>query len=523
MLCPQGRQACAQGVYTLALLLASACAFLVSCTEGSHNPSETDLSAFGKYVLALDTPQLERHYARILKADSSLWEGDAAIRRRYADVAHVEDSPLWFSRMGVSSQADSLLALMRRELPCNGLDSSAFYLPQIAEDLDVVHHLAFDSVGRSINEVLPHLDYYLSKAYLRYTIGLRYGFMQPQRFLNRMDYKPTGDYARLFDYEVEAPDYEGAIRKLESSERMSFLEQSQPTGYVYRALQEQMKRTADKGGRHQLAVNMERCRWRMKHPGETGRKVLVNIPALQLWAVDGDSVLSMRICCGATTTKTPLLHSAISYMQVNPEWIIPQNIINSEVAHHGGDSAYFARHRYYIIDKSTGDTLNPAYVGESQMRTGNLRVGQKGGAGNSLGRIVFRFPNNFSVYLHDTNNRGAFNGDRRTLSHGCIRVQKPFELACFLLPDADDWKKDCLRISMGMRPETDRGQSYLQEHNGSSQPFRLLTYLDVSPRVPLYIIYYTAYPNPKTGMVETWPDLYGYDKVISREIKSFLL
>ena len=56
-----------------------------------------------------------------------------------------------------------------------------------------------------------------------------------------------------------------------------------------------------------------------------------------------------------------------------------------------------------------------------------------------------------------------------------------------------------------------------------SQPFRLLTYLDVSPRVPLYIVYYTAYPNPKTGMVETWPDLYGYDKVISREIKSFLL
>ena len=53
MLCPQGRQACAQGVYTLALLLASACAFLVSCTEGSHNPSETDLSAFGEYVLPI--------------------------------------------------------------------------------------------------------------------------------------------------------------------------------------------------------------------------------------------------------------------------------------------------------------------------------------------------------------------------------------------------------------------------------------------------------------------------------------
>lgn len=497
--------------------------FLASCVEGSHHPSETDLSAFGEYVLTLDTPQLERQYAQVLKADTSKWEGDAAIRKRYADIVHVEEAPLWFSRMGVSALADSLLALMRRELPRNGLDSMAFFLPQIAEDLNVVHHLSFDSVGRSINEVLPHLDYYLSKAYVRYTVGLRYGFMQPQRYLNRMDYKPTGDFARLFDYEVEAPDYVGSVQKLQSPERMAFLEQSLPAGSVYRALQAQLERTADKEGRHRLAINMERCRWRMKHPGENERMVIVNIPALQLWAVGGDTVLSMRICCGATATKTPLLHSAISYMQVNPEWIIPQNIINTEVAHHGGDSSYFARHHYYIIDKSSGDTLNPADVGESQMKAGKLRIGQRGGAGNSLGRIVFRFPNNFSVYLHDTNNRGAFNSDRRTLSHGCVRVQKPFELACFLLPDADEWKRECLRISMDLRPETDRGQSYLHEHAGTTRPFRLLTYLDVSPRVPLYIVYYTAYPNPKTGFVETWPDLYGYDKVISREMKSFLL
>ena len=131
--------------------------------------------------------------------------------------------------------------------------------------------------------------------------------------------------------------------------------------------------------------------------------------------------------------------------------------------------------------------------------------------------------NNYAVYLHDTNNRGAFNRDRRTLSHGCVRVQKPFELACFLLPDADEWTKDRLRISMDIRPETEQGRIYVQEHADDPKPFRLESYREVSPRVPLYIIYYTAYPNPKTGVVETWPDLYGYDKIISQQMGSMLL
>ena len=229
--------------------------------------------------------------------------------------------------------------------------------------------------------------------------------------------------------------------------------------------------------------------------------ILVNIAAQQLWAVGADSVLNMKICCGATTTKTPLLCSTINYIQVNPEWIIPGNIIKTDVARHAGDSAYFVRNNYYVIERSSGDTLNPVMVSSDDLKSGRLRVGQKGGAGNSLGRIVFRFPNNFSVYLHDTNNRGAFSRERRTLSHGCVRVQKPFELACFLLPDIDEWAKDKLRISMDIRPETERGLIYISEHADAPRPFRLSTYHDVNPRVPVYIVYFTVYPNPETGEI----------------------
>ena len=459
----------------------------------------------------------------LLKADTSHWEADKAVKAYYAELEGLDDM-LWLSSDGVSVQADSLLSYLRREVPRNGLDTAAFFLPQIASDLDVVRNLTFDSVGVSINEVLPRLDYNLSKAYVRYTAGMRGGFVRPDKLFNRLDYKANGDgFARLFDYEVKSPDYKTALSRLQNAAtRHDYLQESKPDFWLYRVLQERLEKTTDKDARRKLAVNMERCRWQMKHPDETECMILVNIPSLQLWAVCPDSVVNMRICCGATTTKTPLLHSAISYMQVNPEWIIPQNIVKTDIARHAGDSAYFARHNYFVTQRATGDTLNPAEITSDQLNAGVLRVGQKGGAGNSLGRIVFRFPNNFSVYLHDTNNRGAFNSERRTLSHGCVRVQKPFELACFLLPDANDWKLDCLRISMDMKPETDRGMRYLREHEEDPRPFRLMTYHDVSPRVPIYIVYYTAYPNPESGVLETFPDLYGYDKAIGREMKAFL-
>lgn len=489
MLYCQSWQSRAQSLCTLVFVLAGTCVMLASCFQGNRELSEAERSAFSTYVDSLDSSITGK----------------------------------WFTRMGISEDADSMLAYLRRELPRNGLDTAAFQLAEIAEDLSIVHALAFDSVGISINELLPRLDERLTHAYVRYTVGQRYGFVSPEKLFNRLDSNVRRDgFARLFDYEIKARNVHEAEQKVMDEDRLDYLLASQPTGQLYQILQVQLDNTSDKAARRRLAVNMERCRWKISHPEDEDRKIVVNIPSLQLWAVCADSVVNMKICCGALATKTPLLHSQINYLQVNPDWIIPQNIVDTDITRHAGDSAYFARNNYYIVRRSTGDTLQTASVTADQLRTGALRVGQKGGPGNSLGRIVFRFPNNFGVYLHDTNNRGAFNRERRTLSHGCIRVQKPFELACFLLPEADEWKLDRIRISMDIAPETDQGKEYLEEHVEDPRPYRLLGYSDVSPKTPVYIIYYTAYPNPESGQVETWPDLYGYDKVIDKAMGDLL-
>ena len=528
MLHRQGWQGRSQSLRPVITGFAMSLMLLASCVNGNGEYDEADSSAFGIFVHALDTTEQGKYLMHFLDADTSKWEADKKVREYYrAVVTQLQTQrvfePLWYNKAGVTDQADVLLEHLKRDVPQQGLDPKAFFLPEIASDLEIVHQLSFDSVGQNINEVLPRLEYHLTKAYVRYTVGQRYGFVRPDQVFNHMDFKSDGTgYARLFDYEVKPPNYEEPFQKLKSPDRMAYLQTSVPTNNLYKTFMAQLEQTTDTAKRETLIANLERCRWQMVRPEGITHQVVVNIPAQQLWAICPDSVLTMKICCGAIPTKTPLLNSEIAYMQVNPEWIIPSSIVKGEVSAHGGDSAYFARNRYYIVDREKGDTLDPKKVSRSQLMEGGLRVGQRGGAGNSLGRIVFRFANNFGVYLHDTNNRGAFNRERRTLSHGCVRVQKPFELACFLLQGADEWTIDKIRIAMDMKPETDRGLEYLEEHEEYPRPLKVITYRDVTPRVPVYIIYYTAYPDPETGEVRFYPDLYSYDKVIRKKMKGLL-
>ena len=266
---------------------------LGACKGGGQDASEDELSAFGAYVHQLDTAKLTAAMNSIVKGDTARWTADMTVRQRYTDIPQFEEKPVWFSRMGVSEDADSLLAFLRREAPRNGLDTLAFFVPQIAEDLAIVRELAFDSLGVDINDLLPRLDYRLSKAYVRYTTGQRFGFMRPARVFNRLQMKPdSSSYAQLFDYEVKAPDYKASLQQLTSDDRMQYLVSSVPSSSVYKSLQDRLLQSTSPDERTKLALNMERSRWQVTQPADPSRMVIVNIPAQQLWAVGTDSVLS---------------------------------------------------------------------------------------------------------------------------------------------------------------------------------------------------------------------------------------
>ena len=501
----------------------------LSCGEEDGRQKDTlDMASLADLQVseyALNTQNVKECLEHIMMSDHDSTRADQRLRSYYREGGEL----VWVDRLGADHRADTLLNYLQQHLRAHGLADDAFALRQIGSRIAAVR--ACDRDQASYCQQVAQAEYLLSKAYLRYAMGQRYGFSNPKALFNYHDIREQDTsrnivvYNRLFDIEVEQPApryaYE-ALRRVLADSVGEYLRAVEPRDSVYDRLQAELCKGPDAARRNLLLVNMERRRWRMKRPDARSRYVWVNAAAQHLWAVAPDSVFSMRVVCGARRTKTPLLISSIGLVQINPEWIIPMSIIRNEVSRHAGDSAWFARHNYYITDRSSGKQVSTKSVGASQLCGGRYRVSQRGGPGNSLGRVVFRFPNDFSVYLHDTSNPGAFGQSSRALSHGCVRVQRPFDLARFMLTDPDEWLLDRLRISMGMQPESEQGIDYMRQHADETQPHKLVSSLNVNPRVPVFIDYYTFFPSPLTGGLETWADPYGYDPIVLKAIKPFL-
>lgn len=467
---------------------------------------------------------IEANVGHLLAADKPKNEADRMMRACYR--GHL----LWVSKYGVSTQADTLLNWLHTvgEL---GLTERSFDVEQIEEDMMRLRTLSFDA-SNPLPRVAARLDYRLTKACMRYCYGQRYGFVNPNRLFNHLDVEKQDTtlkytlYRGLFDIAMDLPSESfgrTVLNKIRHDSLPDLLHSIQPNDANYTYLAQQLSADTSLAHRQRIIVNMERSRWRLHRPIATsGKRIIVNIPAYHLYAYSDDEQLDMRVVCGAKTTKTPLLSSAIEWMEVNPKWVIPRSIIENEVSRRAGDSAYFARHRYAIIDKETQKEVSVAGVSRKMLLSGRYRVAQAGGAGNSLGRIVFRFKNRFSVFFHDTSTPSAFERDSRSLSHGCVRVSRPFDLARFVLDEPDEWLLDRIRIAMGLQPESERGQQWLSAHPDSEEQKKLIGYVGVKPHVPIYIIYNTMWPD-ETGTWRSWPDVYGYDDIIWKQLQPYLL
>lgn len=475
------------------------------------------------FVFALD--DIRSQLQAQVKADADNTEADRQTRGYYRNAAN---GLIWVNRMGVDERADTLLSWLQR-VGESGFSERSFMVNAIESDLNRLRALDFAGVNQDINHIAGRLEYNLTKACLRYCLGQRFGFANPFQLFNSLDIekqdtlRKATKYRMLYDVAMDLPSKNYAhdvLRKVLQDSLAAYLHEIQPSGHYYLQLKEMLSGASTSELRRRILVNMERARWRCRQSiPDGGKRIIVNIPAYHLYAYDGVSVLDMRVVCGTQKTKTPQLRSYVEWMEVNPQWIIPMSIIEHDVAHHAGDSAYFARNRYNIYERSTNKQMAVHAVSRQMLLSGNYRVAQEGGKGNSLGRIVFRFKNSHSVFLHDTSNPGAFNRQSRAVSHGCVRVSKPFELAIFMLDNPDEWLLDRIRISMGLSPETEQGIDYIANHH--EEDHKLISFVPIKPRVPLYIIYNTLWPDAD-GVLQTWPDVYGYDDVIWKHLQPYL-
>lgn len=501
---------------------------VTSCSKTVDNPNKNltmeALKPFYNESYEIDATEIEQHLHDIVKADNDSTQTDRHTRNLYRG----DLKTFWIDRNGIGWRADTLLGYLRK-VDEIGFSVDAFYANQIERDIQRMRKLDFEGEGNDINRIAARLEYHLTKAYLRYCTGQQFGFTNPLYALNNLD--PLNDdstskvkeYRHLFDIPISRPDkdfYRRAMDMATTDSIRDFLRSVQPNNPTLDELKAKLVSATTEKKRWKLLCNMERQRWRRtKMPEDPyGRKVVVNIPSFRLYAYGEDSVMTMKVGCGATKTKTPMLTSAINRMDVNPLWNIPMSIVRKDVAAHAGDKHYFASHRYFIVERETGKTLDPQRVTAEMLRSGKYRVSQEGGKGNSLGRIIFRFDNKFSVYLHDTSSRRFFDQSVRSVSHGCIRVERPFDLAKYLLGnDIDSWTLDKLRISMDIEPETEKGLRYVSD---TTRTRKLINSKRVEPNVPLYIIYQTMFKTPE-GKWEEYGDIYGYDAVMRRQLEPF--
>jgi len=219
-----------------------------------------------------------------------------------------------------------------------------------------------------------------------------------------------------------------------------------------------------------VQANMEMWRWEPREMGES--RVEVNVPDFSLKVMNGDTVLHRaRVIVGKPETPTPIFSNAVRYLLVNPSWHVPESIIRKEMMPKlAKDPDYLTRMGFDVTQN--GD---------------QLVVRQPPGERNALGRLLFMFPNDHSVYLHDTPARGLFDAGWRALSHGCVRVDQPMRLGEILMGGAAaGWTQERLRGLIGRSEQT----------------------LFLPRPTPIHIEYFTAFVD-ENGVLQLRDDLYG--------------
>ena len=209
----------------------------------------------------------------------------------------------------------------------------------------------------------------------------------------------------------------------------------------------------------QVEVNLERWRWLPRNLGD--RYVLVNVPAFTTDVVEnGEYVLRMRSIVGQPLRQTPMFSGRMTYLVFAPFWNVPETI-------------------------ATEDKYAEQY-----------RLRQDPGPWNALGRVKFMFPNQHDIYLHDTPERYLFDRTTRPLSSGCIRIDRPVEMAEYLLSSRADW--DRARIVEAMSAEE-------QEEVSLTDP------------IAVHVLYLTAFVDDR-GRINFREDLYERDRPVARAL-----
>ena len=420
---------------------------------------------------------------RALVANSPEWVGQDALAKRLWQMerAFYEArgfTPAWIDGDATTSQWKDLVQQLKYS-ERHGLDPTRY---QVAEFEQLRAESQTKTAGtRFPVERVPELDAKMTFAYLTYAADLL-----------GWDDNPKAIYRNW----IAAPKREDLGARLAaavaSGQVRDSLESLAPTHQQYKGLQaalvEELKNPS--GHADQIRMNMERWRWVPHDLGE--RYVLINVPAYQMQVMEGDKpALAMRVIVGKPENPTPFFSDQMTYVVFSPYWNIPPDILKNEALPHVAEDPDWLRRNNMEVVGASGDVVDATAIDwKDEEAVKAVRIRQAPGPENALGLVKFIFPNNFSVYLHDTPTDQLFFKDRRALSHGCIRVENPVGLAHYVMRERPEWTPD--RIATAM-------------HAQEEKTVKLKT------PIPVHIGYWTAWVEPDGKTVTYTDDPYGID------------
>ena len=244
----------------------------------------------------------------------------------------------------------------------------------------------------------------------------------------------------------------------------------------------------------QIKINLERFRWLPRDPGDN--YIVVNIADFKLHVFENHQpVMSSKVIVGKRFHETPVFSGTMTYLVLNPYWYVPRSIAKNEILPKlRKDPGYLTSKRMRVFDGSNQKELNAQSIDWAgiQAHEFDYSFRQDPGSENSLGRVKFIFPNQYSVYLHDTPSKGLFDDNVRDFSHGCIRVQDAMKLTQYLLRELSSWRENDIAGVL---------------KSGKQKVITLKNYM------PVLILYFTAWVE--NGVIQFRNDVYERDKALT--------
>jgi L,D-transpeptidase YcbB len=305
----------------------------------------------------------------------------------------------------------------------------------------------------------------------------------------------TGDLPHGVNVSVDPPVYQGALA--DAMKNFQRRHGRDPSGHIDAQTVSDLNIPLSRRVR-QMQLTLERWRWMpdsyQKAP------IVVNIPEFRLRAYDDNFNIgvTMKVVVGkAYGHHTPVFADTMEDVVFRPYWEVPYPIVRAEtIPHILRDPGYLAKENMEVVDGRQNVVASETVSGDvlDRLQAGKLFVRQRPGPKNSLGLVKFVFPNSYNVYLHDTPSTELFSRSRRDFSHGCIRLEKPADLAAWVLRGNPGWTPDRIREAMS---------------GASTQQVNL-----IHP-IPVVILYGTVVVA-EDGQVYFYDDIYGHDAALEK-------